>query len=271
MTLETALGETPPVESDKSKTLQYFYENMTGQVYGFWLDTSPDAYARAQWLTASISDQEIEHELEQVLNYHPFVSPIKPELLTLAGGVFEALGHSYLKVEKKDRDFHFETLTNHFNNLVTFLSKTERVKVVAQLKDPIFKGTSLEWEEADIVIPDGLVVETDQEQQTTTIAGIYECSLHNRDIYGVERNWLFIELLRANPELFNKLNQIMFPGENISLNDDPQLQFVLVTREDFSPKDEEKALKKGWTVVAKTPFSMPDVFKITLDLLRNHY
>lgn len=270
MALETVPSETPPVETIKSKTLQHFYTNMTGQVLKFWLETSPYAYAHARWLTSSVSEQEIEYELEQVLNQHPFISQIKPEILTLAGGIFEALGHSYLKVKEKDWHLHFEPLTSHFNNLVTFLSKTERVKVVAQSKGLIFKGTSLQWEKANIVIPDGLVVETDPEQQTTTIAGIYECSLHNR-AKSVEKIWLFIELLRTNPELFNELKRIMFPGQNISLNDDHEFQFVLVTREDFSPEDVKKALKKGWTVVVKTPFSVPDVFKITLDLLRNHY
>lgn len=202
-------------------------------------------------------------QLEAYINSSRMIRAERKHLLTIGGIVSEYDQISYLQ-SQKDPDLGFMEMGSKFDELVDGFYGEGLVLAESRQRGDFFQGTSVSindyGERKYLSIPDLVII------QGNTIRGFGECNFRGRTKMFPETE-LFVNLLRSKRKALEIFKEVMFDTNRFRLASPDNLQFVQLTRSDFSEAQENLAKYFGWTVI-RTPFDFTDIAYQTLLLGR---
>jgi len=259
--------QTERLESQKAKALEYFKKaDFSPEITSFWKEHSEFSVSEADQIASAVTRDEITQN-QAFIESNPRTKIIIQHLRTLAGPVFEYMAYSHLKANHTTKNTDFVEIGSKFDTITQHLELAKVASASLMKRKLFFQGEAIRAARGFVVIPDGLILNRDQDNGTFKISGVFESSMRltPKKIDGVR---LFVRLLKENPLLLQALSEDLLGVKGMQLSQEQDFRFLLLTRANFDSYHTNAARKMGW-IVEKTPFYFTEIARETAIMIKD--
>ena len=230
---------------------RFWQGNAVSAIYAFWQNQIPVDLEKSE---AALRSQE--------------QTAAKPDVYRLTGAVFEQLALSHLTAANPNPNVSYVGTDQHFDQFKEILKTSPDLKITNVVRKNHFESTRIEWQERYLTIPDGFCFSQDSEGNSELIGMLEAKTRYKQESLegSLESIWLFTEFLRANPQIWFQLCQVI-GRHRPSIAKDEHFKFNLLHIKGLPKSDTDRIRTDGWSPI-EVPFDPIDIHDLTIKLLQ---